>query len=437
MPVSRNWAGDQLCSPARFEEPRDEAELVDAVGRAAAAGLPVRAVGSGHSFTDVACTDGAMVSLDAMRGIVDVDRGSGLVEVQGGIKLHELGERLAEHGLAMQNLGDVAVQSLAGAVSTATHGTGLRFPNLSAQVRALRIVTAGGEVVTASADADPDLFRAARVALGSLGVISTVTLQCVPTYTLRRIDEPLPLRDTLDALDALVEGHEHWELFTFPYTEVAFTRRSERVDEPPRPPSRAARLLKDVVAENLALGAICRAGKLVPRAVPALNRMLPRLASREERVDRGDRVFANRRLVRFTEMEYAIPREHGAEAVRRILALIESRRLPITFPLEVRFAPPDDAFLGPSYGRESCYVAVHVYRGTAFDGYFRAVEQVMSEYGGRPHWGKRHNRTAADLAELYPEWDAFRAVRDRLDPGGVFQNAYTRRVLGGVVTARA
>jgi L-gulono-1,4-lactone dehydrogenase len=279
---------------------------------------------------------------------------------------------------------------------------------------------------------DPDTFRAARVAIGSLGVISTVTLKAVPTYTLKRVDEPLPLDDVLQAMDEYVERNEHWEFFTFPYTGVAFTRTSTRTDEPAQPVSKAVHLLKDVVAENLVLGAICRAGKLAPAAVPSLNRVLPKLASREERIDRGDRVFANQRLVKFTEMEYAIPREHGAEAVTRILDLIESRQLPITFPLEVRFAGPDDALIGPSHGRESCYIAVHTYRGTAFESYFRGVERIMSSYGGRPHWGKRHYLSAAELKDRYPEWETFQAIRERLDPNQVFANDYTRRVLGDV-----
>jgi L-gulono-1,4-lactone dehydrogenase len=431
--VWRNWAGDQKCSPVRIEEPASEAELIDAVRRAVEDGHKVRVAGAGHSFTDAALTDGVMISLDAMDEVIEVDRERGLVEVQAGIRLEKLGEQLAEHGLAMENLGDIAVQALAGAVSTATHGTGLRFQNLSAQVHALRIVTATGEVVVASADGDdPDLFRAARVAIGSLGAISTVTLRCVPTYTLRRVDEPKPLDEVLASLDDYVEAHEHWEFFTFPYTGVAFTRLSERTSDDPRPASKLKRLLKDTIAENFVLGAICRLGRIFPRRVPRLNRVLPKLASREERVDRSDRVFANDRLVKFTEMEYAIPREHGAEAVRRILDLVESRKLPITFPLEVRFAPPDDAFIGPSFGRESCYVAVHVYRGTEWEEYFRGVEEIMSGYGGRPHWGKRHFLTEAELRDRYPEWDSFQAVRARLDPGGVFANGYTERVLGPV-----
>ncbi|MEA2479857.1 MAG: L-gulono,4-lactone dehydrogenase, partial [Thermoleophilaceae bacterium] len=389
MPRWRNWAGDQVCTPLLYDRPRDEDELADRVGRAARASHPVKAVGAGHSFTDAACTEGQMVCLDRMCSVLDVDRASGLVEVQGGIRLGALGAALAGHGLALENLGDVAYQSLAGALSTATHGTGLRYGNLSQQVEALRIVTAAGEVVTASAAGDPDLFRAARVGIGALGVISSVTLRCVPSYTLRRVDDPLPLDEVLDSLDERVRAHDHFELFTFPYTRTAFTRATDRVDAAPAPPSRAARFLKDVVLENAALGAVNRGARVAPRLTPSLVRMLPRLSTREERTDRSDLVFANARLVRFTEMEYAIPREHGAAAVRAIMDLVESRRLPVAFPLEVRCAPPDDAFLGPSFGRESCYVAVHVHRGTPFESYFRGVEKIMTGYGGRPHWGKR------------------------------------------------
>src|SRR3954447_772827 len=291
--VWRNWAGDQVCAPTRYEAPRSEAELQRVVADAAAAGLTVRAVGSGHSFTDAACTDGVMVSLDNMRAIVDVDRASGLVEVHGGVKLHELGELLAEHGLAMENLGDIAVQSLAGAISTATHGTGLNYPNLSAQVHAIRLITATADPLIAAVDDDSNTFRAARVAIGSLGVISTVTLKCVPAYTLKRVDEPVPLEDVLQGMDDYVQSNEHWEFFTFPYTGVAFTRATNRSGDPPRPPTRAERIAKDVIAENLVLGAICKAAKLAPKATPHLNRLLPKLVSKEVRIDRGDRVFAN------------------------------------------------------------------------------------------------------------------------------------------------
>jgi FAD-linked oxidoreductase len=259
-----------------------------------------------------------------------------------------------------------------------------------------------------------------------------VSLQCVPLYTLHRHDRPLPLDDVLGDLDALVESHDHYEFFVFPFTRTALTRASRRTSAPP--PARSSRgweaKLQEVVVENLALEMICRTGRRFPRAAPSLNRFITSALSETHTVDAAHRVYASRRDVRFTEMEYAIPREHARTAVRRVLELAERRRLPILFPLEVRFAAGDDAFLSTAHGRETCYIAVHQYRGMEFESYFRAVEAIMDEYDGRPHWGKRHYQTAVSLRDRYPDWDRFEAVRARLDPAGVFANDYTRRTLG-------
>ncbi len=418
-----NWAGDERCAPALFSRPESEDELAEAVVRG---GASVRAVGSGHSFSDIACTDGHMVSLDRMNRVLGSD--GELVEVQAGITLHELGPALAERGLAMENLGDVDAQSLAGSLATGTHGTGVGLRNLSAQVAALRIVTADGSVVTcAEGDEDLDLFRAARVGLGALGIVSTVTLRCQPLYTLRRIDEQRPLTDVLDNLQELADTRERFEFFTFPYSGLCLTRTTERTSAPP---SERKTWFRDVLLENAALGAFCRVGRALPPLVPRIDRLVGRLASGGERTDLAHRIYANQRLVHFTEMEYAVPRAAGAEVVRAVLDLIERRRLPILFPLEVRFVAADDAFLSPAHERDSCYIAVHQYRGMEFESYFRGVEAIMDAHGGRPHWGKRHYQSAATLAPRYPEWDRFAAVRDRLDPERRFSNDYVRRVLG-------
>jgi L-gulonolactone oxidase len=333
---------------------------------------------------------------------------------------------LARRGLAMENLGDVDAQTLAGALATGTHGTGVGFRNLSSQVESMRLVTASGPVEVSGGDE----LRAARVGLGALGVVTEVTLRCVPLYTLRRVDERRPIAETLERLEELAAARERFEFFSFPYSRWALWRTTERVDAQPAPPSRATRFVEDVLLENGALGALCRLGRAVPSLVPAIDRFMGRLAGGGERLDSSNRIYANPRLVRFTEMEYAIPRAAGAEAVRRVFELVESRRLPVLFPLEVRFGAPDDAFLSPAHGRDTCYIAVHVYRGMEFETYFRAVEAIMREYGGRPHWGKRHYRSAGELAALYPDWDGFRAVRERLDPMRMFSNDYVDRVLG-------
>jgi len=410
--------------------PGSEAELCSVIAEAAHRGETVRAVGSGHSFTDCAATDGVMVDLTGMQRILDIDRDRERVTVEGGIKLHALGAPLAAAGLALENQGDIDRQSITGAICTSTHGTGVRWPNMAARVVALRLVTARGEVLQLSPDSDPEAHLAARVSLGALGVISAVTIQCVPLYTLHRRDEPAPLGDTLARLDDLVDGNDHFEFFVFPYTTTALTRRTRRSHAEPSPPPAWQRYLQEELLENRALGAICRTGRRVPGLTPRLNRLIAAAMSASEVEDRPYKVYATNRAVRFNEMEYAIPRACARVAIERVLAVVERRRLPILFPLEVRFSAGDESFLSTAHERDTCYVAVHQFRGMEFETYFRAVEAIMDEYGGRPHWGKRHYQTAERLRERYPQWDRFQAVRARLDPDGVFANDYTRRVLG-------
>jgi FAD-linked oxidoreductase len=420
-----NWAGDQRCQPAVVERPSTVGEVVGAVERAVTAGRCVRVAGSGHSFTGAVLTDGSLVALDRMGALLDADPTTGLVRVQAGMTIRALNQALADRGLALANLGDVDAQAIAGAVATATHGTGATLRNLSAQVRALQLVTAAGEVL--EIDGGDDLL-AARVALGTVGVVTELTLQTVPAFTLRGVDAPAPLADVLDGLDERVGAHRHFEFFVFPHADTALTRSNDQVDESPRPRAAVRAYVDDVLVTNRAFQLACTIGRAVPSAIPALNRLVTRLAGARTRVDRSDRIFATPRLVRFTEMEYALPRHVAADAVRAIKS--EAERFPINFPIEVRVAAADDAFLSPAHERETAYVAVHAFKGMEWEPYFRAVEAIADAHGGRPHWGKRHFQTAVTLAPRYPEWERFAAVRARLDARGVFTNAYTDRVLG-------
>lgn len=428
----RNWTGDQRCAPTRIARPTSEQELADVVRRAVAEGLPVRPVGSGHSFTDIVCTDGVLVDTSALNRVLDVDPATGRVTVEAGITLHDLGPENARHGLALENQGDIDAQTVAGALATATHGTGARFGNLSARVVAMRLVTGTGDVVEVDAASDPDGLRAARVSLGALGVATQVTVECVPLYTLHRHDRPLPLDETLDRLDEHVDGNDHFEMFVWPYTRTAMTRAMSRSEEPPVPTPSWKRAIQDQLIENTALGLVCRAGRAAPSQVPRLNRLIAAALSEEKVQDHSYRVYATTRAVRFNETEYAIPREHAREALTRAMELVERDRLPILFPFEVRFVAPDDAFLSTAHGRETCYVAAHQFVGMEYETFFRGFEEIMASYGGRPHWGKRHYQSAATLRDRYPAWDRFQAVRARFDPDGAFVNAYTRRVLGPV-----
>lgn len=426
----RNWAGDQSCAPASFVVPTTSEEVATAIAHAVERDLTVRVVGSGHSFSDAVATEGMLLSLHRMRRVLEVDSPSGLVRVEAGITLHQLSRALAHHALALENLGDIDVQSLGGATATGTHGTGARHRNLSSAIHSIELVLAGGERIEVNESSDAAAWRAARVSIGALGVVTAMTLQTVPAFTLHARDETRPLAGVLGELDELVESNEHFEFYAFPHSPLALTRTNNRVDEPPRPRSPAAAWTNDVLLANHVFGLICRGGRRWPSMIPRLNRLVARVAGSSERADRSYRVFASPRLVRFTEMEYAIPRAHAAEALKAVLDVIEERGFEVSFPIEVRFVAGDDAFLSPATGRDTCYIAVHMFDQMEWAPYFRAVEEIMDGFDGRPHWGKRHFQDSAALSARYPQWSAFAAVRERLDPTRCFSNGYIRRVLG-------
>jgi FAD-linked oxidoreductase len=428
----RNWAGDQHCAPVAQVRPGSRDDVVAAVRRAAAEGRTVRAVGAGHSFSDVALTNGYQLSLDAMDAVLDVDQPGGLVRVQAGITIHALSRRLWDLGLAVENLGDIDRQSIAGAIATATHGTGAKLTNIGANVVSAEVVTGEGEVVELDGG---DELLAVRANVGALGIVTAVTLRAPPAFVLEGIDRPEPLDDVLASLDDRFDANDHFEFYFFPYSDIALTRTNNRVDEAPRPrPARKA-WVDDVLVGNHFFHAACLAGRLAPRRIPAINRFVARQVRPTRRVDRSYEIFASPRLVRFTEMEYAVPRERVTDAVRAVHEMVRRERLAVPFPCECRVVAPDDALLSTASGRATGYVAVHMFKGMEWEPYFRAVERIMDGFDGRPHWGKRHFQTAETLRSRYPGWDRFQAVRSRLDPEGRFANAYTDRVLGRVEVA--
>jgi L-gulonolactone oxidase len=430
-PLWRNWAGNQHCAPHAIERPTDEPSLVDVVHRAAEDGRRVKAVGAGHSFTAAACTDGHLVDLGGYGRLLHVDPSTARVTVEAGMPLHRLSDELADHGLALENLGDINYQSVAGATATATHGTGARFGTISSRITAMRLIDGSGQVVSCSADEAPDVFAAARVGVGALGLISTVTLQCVPAFNLHAVEEPAAVDEVLDQLDELVDGSDHYEFNWIPGTRWALTKRNTRTQDAVRPRPRWQAFRNDVLLDNVGFGAMMRLGRFRPGLIPTVARRLPS-TGRQEYVDRSDRVFASPRLVRFLEMEYAVPREAFPAAFAELRSLVARLGVPIGFPVECRFVAGDDIALSTASGRDTAYLAVHTDVGMPHEQYFTGVEQIMMGHGGRPHWGKLHYRNAASLAPAYPRWDEFQAVRAKLDPDGRFANPYTDRIFGPV-----
>jgi L-gulonolactone oxidase len=426
----RNWGHSQRCAPAAIDEPASLLEVVESVQTAARAGQRVKVVASGHSFSPVACTDGRMLRLGALDRVVAVDSEAMTATVEAGIPLWRLNDELAKRNLALSNLGDIDRQTLAGATSTGTHGTGLRYGSIAAAIVGLELVTGAGEVVRCSPVEEPEIFHSARVGLGALGVVTQLTLQCEPLFKLYAVEEPKPWTEFLAEWGGIIESNEHVDCYWFPHTDTCTVKASNRTDEPIRTRSGYKKWRSDIWYGNVKFGLQAAYGRRRPEVIPDQMRSTVAALHRTRRVDFGYRVFCSTRLVRFVEMEYAIPRAAMAEGLRGIRELIESRQLQVDFPVEIRAIGPDDIPLSMGAGRESCYLAVHVSTGTPYEEYFRGVEAIMDRLGGRPHWGKMHFGTAASLAPRYPEWARFGAVRRQLDPDGRFRNAWTDRVLG-------
>ena len=434
MPTVRNWARNQACIPVRVERPTSTDEVAAIVRRAHADGHRVKVIGAGHSFTATAMTNGVLLSLDRMDAVVSVDLTERRVRVQAGITLAALGDELATIGLAMPNLGDINVQSVAGAINTATHGTGLELGNLATTIVAMEVVDGRGNVVRCDDHDDPDLLRVARVGIGALGVITEVTIQCVPAFNLHAHETVEVLDDLLDDLPGFAASADHAEFFWMPGSRRCMVKRNRRTDDPVRPPSRLAYVRDKYVAENAAFGLVCRVGRRFPALAPRIARLVAGAAGERDLIDRSDKVFASPRLVKFVEMEYGIPLDVLPEAVARVRELTAGLSFPSLFPIEVRMSAADDIALSTGYGRTNGWIAVHQYRGAPYEHYFQGVEAIMDDYGGRPHWGKLHFQSAATLRGRYPEWEAFAVARARLDPDGTFRNDYLDRVLGPVLS---
>ncbi|WP_217129016.1 D-arabinono-1,4-lactone oxidase [Streptomyces sp. AC558_RSS880] len=426
----RNWGGNVSVRPARETAPASVDELAAAVRRAAEDGMPVKAVGTGHSFTSIAATDGLLIRPHLLTGIRHVDRAAGTVTVEAGTPLRRLNVALAREGLSLANMGDIMEQTVAGATSTGTHGTGRDSASVAAQIRGLELVTADGSVLTCSEEENPDVFAAARIGLGALGVVTAITFAVEPVFLLTAREEPMPFDRVCAEFDRLYAENEHFEFYWFPHTGNTNTKRNNRSAGPERPVPRLRGWFEDEFLSNGVFQAANWVGRAVPATVPAIARISSRALSARTYTDIPYKVFTSPRRVRFVEMEYAVPREALVETLRELKAMVDRSPLRVSFPVEVRTAPADDITLSTASGRDSAYIAVHMFKGTPYQGYFTAAERIFTAHEGRPHWGKIHTRDTEYLSRVYPRFEEFTALRDRLDPERRFRNDYLRRVLG-------
>ncbi|MBE4734161.1 MULTISPECIES: D-arabinono-1,4-lactone oxidase [Streptomyces] len=426
----RNWAGNVTARPVREVTPATVEELAAAVRQAAEDDLRVKAVGTGHSFTAAAATDGVLIRPQLLTGIRKIDREAMTVTVAAGTPLKRLNMALAREGLSLTNMGDIMEQTVSGATSTGTHGTGRDSASIAAQIRGLELVTADGSILTCSATENPDVFAAARVGIGSLGIVTAITFAVEPIFLLTAREEPMPFEKVLAEFDELHAENEHFEFYWFPHTGNTNTKRNNRSAGPEKPVPQLNSWFEDEFLSNGVFQVANWVGQAVPATIPTIAQISSRALSARTYTDIPYKVFTSPRRVRFVEMEFAVPREALVDTLRELKAMVDRSKLRVSFPVEVRTAPADDITLSTASGRESAYVAVHMFKGTPYQAYFTAAERIFTAHEGRPHWGKVHTRDTDYFAKVYPRFGEFTALRDRLDPERRFQNDYLRRVLG-------
>ncbi|MCW2781309.1 MAG: L-gulono,4-lactone dehydrogenase [Marmoricola sp.] len=430
MSTWTNWSGLTTTHPTQVISPRDAGEVADAVVAAKHQHLTVKMVGTGHSFTAIGAPEGLQLNPTRLTGITNVDREAMTVTALAGTPLHELNANLEALGLTLHNMGDIAEQTLAGATSTGTHGTGGVVASLSAQIAGLELVTGDGSLIRANETENPDVFAVARLGLGALGVITSISFHVEPVFTLEADESPMLWDEALATFDQQAAENHYFEAYWFPHTDRMLTKRNNRTLDEAAPLSRVRGYVDDELLSNRVFALVNKIGNRRPGLIPRLNEFSGRALSARTFSDVPHKVFTSPRRVIFREMEYAVPREAGLQALREVRALIDDKDWKISFPVEIRVAPADDIALSTASGRDSMYLAFHMNAQTDHTAYFTAVEDLLRSHDGRPHWGKLNTRTAADLEPAYPRWAEFQAIRDRLDPDRVFGNTYLRRILG-------
>lgn len=425
----RNWSSSVKATPQQILFPETEAEIQAIVRKAQQNGQKIRVVGAGHSFTPLVQTDSIIVSLDRLSGIISVDKEKEEAVVWAGTRLKELGSLLHEQGLAMENLGDIDVQSIAGALSTGTHGCGITLGVLASQLVSITMVTAEGELLELNPQSDPERFKAAQVSMGTFGIITRMGLRLRKAYKLKYSSKKETFEEVLESLEDYKKNNRNFEFYWFPYSETIQTKVMNITEEPPKG-NGIGNWLNDIFLENGVFWVISRISRHIPGTFRAMSRLSAWGVSASSNTAWSHQVFATKRLVRFQEMEYNIPAEHFSDALREIKEAMETFNFRVHFPIECRWVKGDDIWLSPAYQRDSAYIAVHSYKGMAHEEYFGAMEAIFKKYNGRPHWGKMHNQTAKTLKQSYPKWDDFQGIRKALDPSGLFLNGYMKELFG-------
>ena len=423
-----NWSGSVVFHPKEILYPTTEQEIIDIVHRALNNKKKIRIVGSAHSFTRLVETDNTLLSLDNYNGIIHVDKDKKLITVKAGTKIKAFGEMAFGYGFAQENLGDIDAQSLAGSISTGTHGTGLNFGNISSQLYAIKFINGKGETVYCSEDENKELLKAAQVSLGSLGIITELTFKVQEAYKLSFVSKNENIQDVFAQLDKHNIENRNFEFYWFPYTDVAQTKYSNISQE--EAVENKLGLWYDNLMENHLFNAISYPTRYIPSLSKYVAKISGALAGTSSKVNWSHRVYALPRTVLFNEMEYCVPIESFSAVKKELIRVFNQKKFHVHVPTENRFVKADDIMISASYKLTSAYISFHVYKGKAYQEYFKTMEEICSHYEGRPHWGKMHNKEAKDFANMYERWNDFLEIRKVHDPENIFVSEYTKKLFG-------
>ncbi len=427
--VWKNWAETVTATPRNYVKAQSVEEICQIVKSAAAEKRKIRMVASGHSFTKLCASDDIMMDISALLGIVEMDKPNRQITFWAGTTVRKVGVLCLESGLAQENLGDFDLQTLAGAISTGTHGTGVDLTGIANQIVAFWVVTATGEIMECSKNQNPDIFEGGRVGLGVLGVIVKVKLQLEDAYKLKAESSVVNLLEILPQVPQLLKENRNLEFFFFPMTDKALMKRMCKTDEAVRDP-KWKNYLNQKIIENIGLKAVCEATSKFNIDARRINKIMAFLVGSDMRINHYNRILATDRLVKFNEMEFSIPAQFFEEFLLKLNALFDTNYYHVFFPIEIRWVKSDDIWLSPAYQRESVYFAVHTFKKSPVPKYFEDVQNLAIQYGGRPHWGKSHSLDAEYFSKVYPRWEDFKKLRAILDPDGLFLSPYMKTLFG-------
>lgn len=422
----QNWSGSVKFNPKQIFTPTTIEEVVSIVKKANIEKKKIRVVGSRHSFTPLISTTDFLVSLDNLQGVISIDKKEYIAEVWAGTKLERLGHELFEYGFAQENLGDINVQSIAGALLTGTHGTGTQHGILASQIEEITVVLPTGDVLVCSKTKNIDIFKALGVSLGLLGIVVKMKIRIKPALTYRYESKKMLTTDLYNQLDELKNENQHFEFYLFPYSKNVQVKMMNET----RTKNHTFKFEKWKVAtiENKVFWFLSEISRNIPKSSKQISRLCANNVPNSKMIGPSFELFSTVRNVKFNEMEYSIPQEQMVDATTEIQEEIIRKNFNVHFPIECRFVKADRFFISPASSRDSAYIAIHMYKGMPHQEYFQRIEEILQSYGGRPHWGKMHNMTIEDLHKLYPQLSDFLEIRRKLDSNNIFVNAYLSKL---------